>query len=423
MHHQHNFSDNLRLITAPRNGTEAVTLLVLTGAGSRNECENERGISHFLEHMFFKGGKKFQSAKQVAEAIDSVGGDFNAFTGKEYAGYYVKTAAENAKVAFDVLSDMLLHATFPQNEIEKERGVILQEYNMYEDTPMYKIGWDFEELLFSNDHPMGWDQIGTKKLITTVNQDDFQAYKASLYTPDNTVIIAAGNIEKEAAKDLTEKYFIFDKTSQSRHHIPFIWSEKNKRIHIRDKKTEQAHLVMGYPGLPMEHKDEYVMQLLAVILGGNMSSRMFLNIREAHGLCYSISTSTDRYTDCGVISTHAGVDIPRAEKAIIAIKREYERMTEEKVSDQELQKAKNFLKGKITLRMEDSEQIASFFGTQALLRSEVKTLDDVFNAVNSVTADDIFRVAQELFVPAKLSLAMIGPFSGQEEKFEALLRD
>ena len=357
----------------------------------------------------------------MAETIDGVGGDFNAFTGKEYAGYYVKVASGKIEVAFDVLSDMLLSATFASKEIDKERGVILEEFNMYEDTPIYKIGWDFEELLFGNEHPMGWDQIGTKEVISTVKQQDFFDYKKALYTPENTVIIAAGNISEEKAKKLTEQYFQFPKEARTRHHSAFIWPDGNDRLNIRNKKTEQAHLVIGYPGLPMGDKDEHVQNLLAVILGGNMSSRMFQNIREAHGLCYSISTSTDRYTDCGVISTHAGVDISRVIMAIKAIRQEYENIAGAEVSAAELQNAKNFLKGKITLRVEDSEEMASFLGTQVLLRPKVKSLEEVFAEVDVVSTADIQRIAQKLFDPKKLSLAVIGPFEGQEEEFAKLL--
>ncbi|MBI5415079.1 insulinase family protein [Candidatus Peregrinibacteria bacterium] len=421
MFQQHSLPNNLRLITSQNTGTKAVTLLILTGAGSRNEKDEERGISHFLEHMFFKGGARYKNAKEVAETIDGVGGDFNAFTGKEYAGYYVKVSAEQVETSFNVLSDMLLNSIFSPHEIEKERGVILEEFNMYEDTPIYKIGWDFEELLFGSDHPMGRDEIGTKEFIAKVTQQEFQDYKSALYTPENTVIIASGNISPEKSLELAKQYFQFPAAKRTRHHIDFAWPKNPERLHLRNKKTEQAHLVVGYPGLPMAHKDEHVLNLLAVILGGNMSSRMFLNIREAHGLCYSISTTTDRYTDCGVISTHAGVDIARVEKAITAIRQEYEKITAEKISDEELQKAKNFLKGKITLRMEDSEEVASFLGTQALLLPEIKTLKQLFAKIDAVSADDILRVSRAILIPEKLSLALIGPFEGKEEEFRKLL--
>jgi predicted Zn-dependent peptidase len=209
----------LRVVTEKLEGTKAVTVLVLAGAGSRYETQEIRGISHFLEHMFFKGAKKYKNTKEVSEAIDSVGGMFNAFTGKEYAGYYVKVASENLEVACDVLSDMLVRATFPQEEIEKERGVILEEYNMYQDTPMYQIGWNFESLIFG-DQPLGWDQIGTKELIKTVNNEDFVKYRNELYTPDNIVVAISGNIAHEKAVEMVQKYFQMEEATKAYNYVP-----------------------------------------------------------------------------------------------------------------------------------------------------------------------------------------------------------
>ena len=247
MHHLTTLPNGLKIVVTPLEGTKSVTVLCLVGAGSRFETHDINGISHFLEHMFFKGAKKYQNAKAVAEAIDSVGGDFNAFTGKEYAGYFVKLASHQKQVAFDVLSDMMLHARFDAHEIEKERGVILEEYNMYQDTPMYQIGWDFEKLLFG-DQPMGWDQIGTKELIRSVTQKQFQDYKNSLYTPDNTVISISGDITEEEALKLTQDYFQFDSVKRTRDHSPFRKIENDKRVISQHKKTEQGHIIVGVEG-------------------------------------------------------------------------------------------------------------------------------------------------------------------------------
>ena len=199
-------TSGLPILTAPSDGTASVTVLVFIGAGSRYEKEEERGMSHFLEHMFFKGGKKYTNTKEVSAAIDGVGGEFNAFTAKEYAGYYVKIAAEHVELACDVLSDMLLHASFPSKEIDKERGVIIEEERMYQDTPMYRVAWDFEELIFGN-HPLGWDTIGTEKVIMSVKQEDFQKHKNALYTPDNAVVTFAGKIHETRAMELGQRFF------------------------------------------------------------------------------------------------------------------------------------------------------------------------------------------------------------------------
>ncbi|HEC21080.1 MAG TPA: insulinase family protein, partial [Candidatus Peregrinibacteria bacterium] len=313
--------NGLRIITSPLKNTQAMTILVLVGAGSRYENKENNGISHFLEHMFFKGAKKYKNTKEVSEAIDGVGGIFNAFTGKEYAGYYVKVAAEEQDTAYDVLSDMMIHSTFHPFEIDKERGVILEEYNMYQDTPMYQIGWDFEKIIFG-DQPIGRDQIGTKKLIEAVTQEDFLNYKESLYTTDNTVISIAGNVEHEEAVEKIKKFFQFPEKKKSLSWEKFKNYQTKENTILRNKKTEQGHIVVGVPGYHTTHPDYFAAKVLSVILGGNMSSRMFLSVREAQGLCYYIHTTTDDYNDCGVLSTRAGVDLKRVDQAITAIVKE-----------------------------------------------------------------------------------------------------
>jgi len=397
----------LRLVTKHLSGTKAVTVLVLCGAGSRYERQGDRGISHFLEHMFFKGASKYKNAKAVSEAIDGVGGEFNAFTGKEYAGYYVKVAAEHFETACDVLSDMLLRAKFDTKEIDKERGVILEEYNMYQDTPMYQIGWDFERLVFG-DQPMGWDQIGTKELIKSVTHDDFVAYKKSLYTADNCVIAVVGNVTEEDALKVVSEKFKFGADKKTRVFEPIKAGLSTDKNFMHKKKTEQTHIVCGAEGVPESSKDHYVAQVLSVILGGGMSSRMFLSVREEKGLCYYIKTGTDDYTDCGIISTSAGVDIERAALAIAAIKGEYAKIREEAVGEKELRKAKEYIKGKIVLGLEDSEEMAHLLGKYELLYGKVKTPEEVLAGIEAVTAEDVLRVARELLAEERLRVAAIG---------------
>ena len=411
MHKKTTLENGLRIITQKVPGTKAVTVLILCGAGSRYEDQKIRGISHFLEHMFFKGASRYTNAKAVAEAIDAIGGEFNAFTGKEYAGYFVKVASEHFQTAADVLSDMLVNARFDSAEIEKERGVILEEYNMYQDTPMYQVGWDFENLLFG-EQPMGWDEIGTKDLIRTVTHEDFVNYKKSLYTADNCVVCIAGNInDTEVVKTVTEK-FTFGEEKSSRKFEGFKpgLAKDLKKLHV--KKTEQTHIVCGARGVPENHKDHYVEQVLSTILGGNMSSRMFTAVREEKGLCYYIKTETDNYTDCGAISTRAGVDVTRAVMALDAIKLEYAKVRDEVVPEKELIKAKEFIKGKIALRLEDSEELAHLFGKYELLYGKIRTVEEIVHGVEAVTAADVQRLARELLAPENLRVAAIGPVEG-----------
>jgi len=454
------------VVTKKLESTKAVTVLVLVGAGSRYEKREINGISHFLEHMFFKGAKKYKNAKEVSEAVDAVGGEFNAFTGKEYAGYYVKVASEKADTAFDVLSDMMIHSRFEQAEIDKERGVILEEYNMYQDTPMYQIGWDFEGLVYG-DQPLGWDQIGTKKLISSVKHEDFVRYKSELYTSDNTVIAVCGNIDHDEAVAKIEKYFDmkegkkaygFEKVRERKLAgaggekdasgvcaTPAASVSKSGRVHLKEKKTEQAHLVLGVEAFPETHPDHWVLKVLSVILGGNMSSRMFLNVREAYGLAYYIRTNTDDYMDTGLISTTAGVDVGRAEMAVEKIMEQYRMIAGvagvgvgkgRKVGSSggaggidtcgvcsawELDKAKNFLKGKMILGLEDSEEYAHLLGKFELLHNEPMTPEEIMRAIDKVTVADVMRVAGSLFGdPSRFRLALIGPYS-DVEKFDALL--
>lgn len=411
--------NGLRIVTKKLNGTKAVTVLVLVGAGSRYENQKLRGISHFLEHMFFKGAEKYRNTKEVSEAIDNVGGEFNAFTGKEYAGYYVKVAGENASVACDVLSDMLIHAKFEQKEIDKERGVILEEYNMYQDTPMYQIGWKFENLVFG-DQPLGWDQIGTKDLIRGVMQEDFVDYKKKLYTPNNVVIAVVGNIDNDDAVKMVQKYFELD-GGEKAYEFEGLKGLGSDKVYLRDKQTEQAHIAVGFPGYAERHDDHWVLKLVSVILGGNMSSRMFLGVREAKGLAYYIHTSTDNYIDGGVVVTNAGVDLKRVDEAIKGIIEEYRKLRDEGLDEAELKKAKAYLKGKMVLNLEDSEEYAHLLGKYELLHNSVKSPEEIMKMIDSVKISDVKRVCDDLFKEDLLKLAVIGPF---EEKghFEGLLK-
>lgn len=408
-------SSGLTVLTAPTDGTASITAMVFVGAGSRYEEQSERGISHFLEHMFFKGGKRYPTTRDVSGAIDSVGGSFNAFTGKEYAGYYVKVAAEQVELACDVLGDMLLQPAFPTEDIEKERGVIIEEERMYQDTPMYRVGWDFEQLLYG-DHPLGWDTIGTEEVIRSVTREDFLQHKKRFYTPDNAVVVFAGKVTEEQAGTLAQRFFGSLAGKKQRVFSP-LERFGEERVFLRTKKTEQAHLVLGVPGVSALDDAYFAQRILGVILGGNMSSRMFLNIRDARGLCYYISTEVDNYLDAGALSTRAGVDQTRLFEAITAIREEYVHCAEGGVTEEEVAKTKAYLKGGITLSLEDSEERAHFFGRQQLLYPKVRDIDEFFAAIDAVTKEDVDALAKEILTPEALRLVVIG-----QEKDEAKLR-
>ncbi len=411
-------SSGLPVLSAPTDGTASVTAMVFAGAGSRYETESERGISHFLEHMFFKGGDRYKSTKEVSMAIDAVGGEFNAFTGKEYAGYYVKVASEHCDLGCDVLGDMLCNASFPQEEIEKERGVIIEEDRMYQDTPMYRAGWDFEELMFGG-VPLGWDTIGTHDVINSVQQEDFQKHKDLLYTPDNLVIAFAGNISDSQSLELADKYFSSMGGTKGRE-FAALDSYGQDKVYLRSKKTEQSHLVIGVPGVSSQDEQHFAHKLLAVILGGNMSSRMFLNIREAKGMCYYIDTDTDSYLDAGCLSTRAGIDQSRLDEAIKLIINEYDKVVEGGVEQEEVDRAKSYMKGSIILSLEDSEELAHFYGKQQLMYPNVRSIDDYIQLIESVSKEEIDAIAKKLLQHEHLKLAVIGN-TDNKEHLESLL--
>ncbi len=290
----------------------------------------------------------------------------------------------------------------------------MEEYNMYQDTPMYQVGWDFERLMYG-DQPMGWDQVGTKEFIHAVQREDFTAYKNALYTPDNIVISIAGDIDFQEAQQEAARFFKFGRAKKAFDFKPLKPNLSKEQVYLHHKKTEQAHLVAGFTAYPEDHKDHFVEKVLAVILGGNMSSRMFLAVREAKGLAYYIQTTTDDYMDTGIISTRAGVDVKRIKLAVQAIAEEYKKIRGERVPKAELSKAKEYLKGKLVLRMEDSEEYAHLIGKYELLHNHMKSPEEIVKAIDKVGVADIARVSEELFRPENLRLAVIGPYEKKEE--------
>ncbi len=420
MYEKTTMPNGLRVVTETLKNTKSATILILVGAGSRYETPEINGISHFLEHMFFKGAKKYKNTKEVSEAIDGVGGEFNAFTGKEYVGYYVKVAADNINIAMDVLADMLLNSTFDPAEIDKERGVIMEEYNMYQDTPMYQIGWNFERLLYG-DQPLGWDQVGTKELINTVTREQFVKYQQELYVPKNIVVSVAGNITHEQIVAMVSENMPMEDKPKSYGFKPFEGIVKDKRVHLQNKKTEQAHVSIGFPAYSEQHPDHWALKLVSVILGGNMSSRMFLGVREAKGIAYYIHTNTDDYADTGIISTTAGVDLKRVDEAIEGIIEQYEILLNDGVTEEELKKAKSYFKGKMVLKLEDSEEFSHLIAKYELLLGGAKTPDEIMAELDKVTVADIQRVASDILKPEEMRMALIGPYD-DEERFEKKLK-
>ncbi|MEK7111829.1 MAG: pitrilysin family protein, partial [Patescibacteria group bacterium] len=315
--------NKLRLIIATLPNVESATVSVWVKTGSRMEEDRVAGISHFLEHMVFKGSKKRPTAKEIAEAVDSIGGEFNAATSKDWTNFYIKARAGNLETAFDVLSDMVLNPVLKEEEIEREKGVIVEEIRMYEDTPMFRIGDIYEQLAFFG-NSLGRDIIGSEKTVKGVKRDDFIRYRNIHYYPENILVTVAGGVDKKEADKLAERYFAGLKSGKKAQ-SPEGFKAKNKgpRVRLYSKKKEQAHLILGFLGKGRGYKGRFAEAVLASILGGGMSSRLFSEVRERRGLAYSIKTSVERYDETGYMGTYAGIDPKRVDEAIKVILEEH----------------------------------------------------------------------------------------------------
>lgn len=412
----------LTLLTVSMPGLESVTVTVWVKTGSRNEEERVGGISHFLEHMVFKGSKKRPSAKAISEAVDSMGGEFNAATSKDWTNFYIKTRVGNLETAMDVLSDMTLNPLLEPKEIEREKGTIVQEIAMYEDTPMMHIPDVFEGVIFDG-NPLGRDTAGTPKTVKSIKREDFLKYRDTHYHPSQMMVSVVGGIDEGKTETLVEKYFSSLKPSKaSFKNVEFENKQVKPQFKLQTKKSEQAHLILGFTSEGRGYEGRFAQSMLATILGGGMSSRMFIEVRERRGLAYSIQTGMNRYQEVGYLSTYAGVDLTKADEAIKVILEQYNKLADGKlpISATELKKAKEFLKGHLALALEDTKDVTGFFGDQALFRKGILTPEEVYKKVDSVSLNDVMEEAKKLITKNRLNLAIIGPYT-DKNKFEKLL--
>ena len=409
--------NGLRVLTADLPYAQSVAVIVMLAAGSRYEPAESSGIAHFSEHIFFKGTEKRPSAKEIAGAIDSIGGEFNAFTGKEYTAYYVKCAAEHRDVALDVVVDMLRNSRFEEEEIEREKGVIIEEMNMYYDTPRDFIGGVYEELLWG-DQPLGRDIIGSKETVQGATRDTFMGYLDRWYKPSRMVLGVAGRIgddllerAQELLGDLQDA-----ETGEPKPTVPYA----DGRVRVHTKQSEQAHVSLGTHSLPLDHPDRYAVQLLATVLGGGMSSRLFSEVRERRGLAYYVYGLNHSYTDAGTLYSQAGVDIARIDDAVATIAGELRKVATEPIPKEELEKARNFAKGRFVLQLESPQGLMLFGLRKEVLERQLPDPDEVLSGLDAVTSEDVARVASELIGADRLRLAVIGPFD-DASRFEPLL--
>lgn len=414
--------NGLRLITIPMPSFESATVLVMVGAGSRYETRKNNGISHFLEHMAFKGTKKRPSALSISTLIDGIGGECNAFTGKEITGYYIKSSATHVELSMDILSDMLQKSLLHPKEIDKERGVIIEEINLYEDTPARKIGDIYENLLYG-DTPLGWDIAGEKDVIKSIARKDFVAYLTSLYSAHNITVVVAGGVNNKHVGRLAEKYFGKMKKFDIVPHTKVVENQMQPGVLIKKKTTEQVHIALGVRTVGLDHKDHYPLALLSAILGGGMSSRLFNEVREKRGLAYYVRAHSDHYQEVGSLTALAGVDPKKVEEAVKVIIDEFRAIGEgaKAVTNEELKKAKEFVKGHMVLELEDSRAVASFFAHQELLETHIDTPEQVLGKIDAVTVDEVKKAAKKYLTSPAVNLAVIGNFSDRQ-RFEKLIR-
>jgi predicted Zn-dependent peptidase len=410
-------SNGTRVLTASMDHAQSVSCFVMFAAGSRYERREESGIAHFAEHMFFKGTERRPTARDIATEIDSIGGEFNAFTGKELTGYYVKCAAETRDVALDVLVDMLRNSRFDVDEIDREKGVIVEEMNMYADTPRSYIGNVWERHLYG-DQPLGWDVIGTEETVRAATRDTFLGYLDRWYLPERTVIGLGGQIGDDALERLEDLVGDIESGSTGTAD-PVVLPESGSPVLLHTKQSDQAHVVIGARSYPHGHPDRYVLQLLSTVLGGGMSSRLFTEVRERRGLAYYVFSGNQSYADAGTLGAQAGVDLSRIDEAVETIVAELRRMAREPVPAEELEKARSFAKGRFVLGLESPHATIMFGLRREILEGRAIEPTEVLEGLDAVTVEDVERVAGEI-LGGDLRLALIGPFD-EPERFQKLL--
>lgn len=376
--------------------SNSTTIEILVKAWSIYETRETNGISHFLEHMFFKGGKKFTNPHDVAAYVDTFGGEFNAFTGEEYAGYYVKSAPEHAPKALDMLADMMVHPTFPEEELEREKLVVIQELKMYEDRPDRQAYNKFKRYMYG-DNSYGRETLWPEANIRAFTQQDLFTHKRNLYTKDNMLIVIAGKIHDQAILEQLIASLFHEIPENKLINVPaFVEHLPANPVEVHNKWTQQTHVVIGAWGYDSTQRERFAASLLGVILGGNMSSRLFQNIREKLGLCYYIYGSHYANTADGLFIIRAGIEKERFEMWMDAIYKEIESIAQGNISEQEYMKAQGFMTGKTQMGIESSDELADFIGAQQLLKWEVQTLEQILDEYKKVTIEDLKHVAKKL---------------------------
>ena len=407
MHQKVILDNGLRLLSSEMPNTRAVSIVFFIAAGPRYEVETEAGISHFIEHICFKGTEKRQNSKEISEAIESVGGMINGGTDKELTTFWCRVTSEHFLLALDILVDLLRHSRFDATDIDRERQIIIEEINMSLDSPRQRVAMLIDELLWPG-QPFGRDIAGSKEAVAALTRQQMLDFLSNHYLPNTTVFSIAGDIEHKQVQDAINQTLGEWKANEVSADFPNVGDQKTARLNIEFRDTEQAHICLGVPGLSFFHPDRYAIDLFSIILGEGMSSRLFTEIREQQGLAYDIHSYSDHFADSGAVIIYAGVDPCRVDSALRSIIDQVSKLKEQ-IAEVELDKAKEIAKGRLLLSLESSRNVAAWLGAQELLTSRILTTDEVISLVEAVTIEDLKRMAQQLLASEKLNLAIVGP--------------
>ena len=413
MYQKVTLKNGVRVLLVPDEHTKAATVFVMYRVGSRYEEKKYNGMSHFIEHMMFKGTKRRPATADISRELDAVGADYNAFTGKDFTGYYVKIDSRHFSLALDMLHDMLYHSKFENKELQQERKVIMEEIHMYHDNPMRRIDDLIEEVMFKGSS-LGWDIAGDKESMDAITRSAMLAYKNAYYSPERTIVVVSGNIGADAKKEIVKLFGAIPKRKPAKDFAPYAEKHDSLRVALEYKEVDQIQLALSFPAYSHTDKRLPALSLFANILGGTMSSRLFIKIRERLGLAYFVRAAVDPYEDTGTFLIRAGLTKARIDEAIKAICLELVKIRDKGVTAAELKRAKENVRGRVVLELEDSSDLAGFFGKQELYTNEVKTPDEKFAEINAVTISDIKAVAKDVIRGNRAALALIGPFKDQK---------
>jgi predicted Zn-dependent peptidase len=412
--------NGMKVIVVPMKGKPTATVFVLVEAGSKYEKKENNGISHFLEHVCFKGTAKRPKASDISKELDSIGAHYNAFTSQEYTGYFAKADYKNLDKILDVISDMYINPTFPEAEIEKEKGVIIEEINMYLDLPQHIVSNEFNKLLYG-DKPAGWDIAGPKENILKMRRQDFIDYRNKHYVASSTTVVIAGKIdEKNIFKKVSTAFKDIGKWKKEDKQ-KVVENQKEPQVSVYFKDTDQTHIILGVRTLNTYNRHNQVIRLIEAILSGGMSSRLFQKMRDEMGICYYVRADNDALTDHGVFAVSAGLDSKRIKEGIVAILEELKKIKTELISKEELDKVKQYLIGNLYLGLESSNSLAGFYGYQEVLRKDLKKPEDIVKEIKAVTAEEIKFVAEKIFKNEGLNLSIVGKFKDKKE-FQDILK-